>query len=270
MQKYIYLDTNAFEFLAESHLKLLEKWINGKNIKIIVSSSTISELSGKYNRFNEFNSFINNRNFSFIFLGRYSSLSGLEKKYYPNPFDIEEVSLNEEINQRLAGNPFDFNEIRNNRNFGNALNLQINAAKVNFPNTVIKWFSQNPPKNEHYSAPEKEKLKQKILDNLKIRLSTELNSSQIDLNYFKTDIIIIEFLFKKHLIQPIRNLKNGDFVDIQHVAYSPYMDYFITEKNNYDILQQIKKTTNLLNKTTIIKLAEFENFLANQNVTLRS
>lgn len=265
MQKYIYLDTNAFEFLAESKkaIGLFKNWINKKDIKIVISSATVSELSRKYNKFSEFNSFINDTIFSFLFLGRYSSLTELEKKYYPHLFDIEEVSLNEDINQRLAGKPFDFNEIKNNINFENALNSQINAAGINFPNTIINWFFQNPPKNKNYTTSEKERLKQKIFDNAKARLSTDLNTKEINLDYFKTDMVIIEFLFKKHLIQPIRNLRNSDFVDIQHVAYSPYMTYFITEKNNYDILKQIKKTTNLLDNTTIIKLTEFETFLNN-------
>ncbi|MEK6808587.1 MAG: hypothetical protein AABY14_02780, partial [Nanoarchaeota archaeon] len=95
-------------------------------------------------------------------------------------------------------------------------------------------------------------LRQKILDNCKTGF------------FSKADMIIIEFLFKKHLIQPKKGLENSDFADIQHIAYSPYMDYFITDKNNVDILKQIKKSTDLLNRTTMIKSkTEFKTFLSN-------
>lgn len=257
MKGLMYIDTNAFELIAEdiNNIDLFKKRVSNKS-KVVISSATVSELSRKYNKFKYFNCFINNPAFSFLLLGSYSSLTKLEKKYYPHPFNIEEVSLNEEIQQRLAGNPFNFNEIKNNVNFDNALNSQINAAEVSFPNTIIKWLTQNPPKDQYYSKSEKDELKQKILSNVKMRLSKELSSNNIDLNYFKTNMIIMEFIFKKHLIQPLRNLKNSDFADIHHIAYSPYMDFFITEKENANILLQIQNASSLLKNTKILNLEQ--------------
>lgn len=259
MEKLIYLDTNAFELIAEnkSYLIPFKKWIESKNSNVVISSATVSELTRKNNKFNDFNKLINDKEINFFFLGRYSLISGLEKKYYPNSFNLNEISLNEEINFRLKGKPFDFDEIKNNTNFVNALNSQINAAEISFPNIIIKWVFQNYSRDKNYSKTEKQKLKQTILSNVRMRLMNELNLDDVDLNYFKVDRIIIEFLFKKHLIQPIRNLKNSDFVDIQHIAYSPYMDYFLTEKENTNILSQIKNNSSLLQNTTIIDLGKF-------------
>ena len=71
-------------------------------------------------------------------------------------------------------------------------------------------------------------------------------------------MIIIESLIRKYLFNYSRNFDSHDFKDITHIAYSPYMHYFITEKNNQDILSQIKKSTQLLNETTIIKISDMK------------
>lgn len=47
-----------------------------------------------------------------------------------------------------------------------------------------------------------------------------------------------------------------------HISFSPYVEYFFTEGNNFDILDQIKKQTNLLNKTEIIRYSEVNNFIS--------
>ncbi|MBU1204580.1 MAG: hypothetical protein KKE93_01605 [Nanoarchaeota archaeon] len=260
MEKLTYLDTNAFQLIAEDkkYICLFKNWLRTKNSKLVISSSIISELVGKYKKFNEFNSLVNDKEINLFFLGSYSLLNKLEKKYYPTSFNLDEISLNEKINKTFEGKPFDFNEIASNINFKYALNSQTNAAEISFPNIIIKWFAMNPLKNGYYSEKEKQKLKQTISTNIQKKLLTELNMNKIDLNYFKTYMTIIEFMFRKHLIQPIKNLKNSDFVDIQHIAYSPYMDFFITEKENADILSQIKNNSSLLQKTIVLKLGDFK------------
>ena len=96
-----------------------------------------------------------------------------------------------------------------------------------------------------------------IENNMVSDLKAKMNLKDIDSSKIKTRMIINKSLMKKYLFNYTKNFDPNDFADIMHIAYSPYIKYFITEKNNSDILNQIKKETNLLNSTIIIKISDF-------------
>ena len=129
MSKYIYLDTNAFQFLTESDENLInfKKWLYKNKVKPILSSATISELFKFKDRFENFNSIINN--IKFVYLGAYVRISELEKECYPNKFNIIKIGLNKKIEEELKGSKFDFNDLAKSIRFKIALQNQIEEAK---------------------------------------------------------------------------------------------------------------------------------------------
>jgi hypothetical protein len=259
MQSYVYLDTNVFSLIA-GDLSIQSKFSSQfKKNKVVISTVTISELFEKETKFQSFNKLINNKNLDFLFLGAYPRIMQLEINNYPNNVNIETVSMNPIVSQILDGKPFDFSDLNKSKRFVAEVQNQRTRANQDFRKIIDKWKSKFPPDNNNsYSKQYQSKLRNMVKKNIKTDISKSLPDIDLDLSKFKTRLIIIESLIKKYLFNPIRNFDPNDFTDIMHIAYSPYMDYFITEKNNFDVLNQIKKATNLLDKTSIIKISEFK------------
>ncbi len=254
MWKYIYLDTNVFSLIAEDSAirKNFTSWVTQDKLKIVISEVTVDELSQKKSKFSLFNKFINNKKINILFLGAYCRISQLEIDNYPNNVDIECISMNQSINAVLNGKPFNFNNLIESKNFNSSIQKRNSIARNNFKQIVDKWRNKNPPDdNNSYSKQQQSKLRNKIIENVKSDLSKKCNDYNLNLSKFKTRMIIIESLIRKYLFNYSRNFDPNDFKDITHIAYSPYMHYFITEKNNFDVCNQIKRKTDLLKNTKL-------------------
>lgn len=260
MQNLIYLDTNVFSLISENSTikKNFIKWISDEKLNVIISVTTISELFAKEQKFELFNTLINNK-INFIFLGSYSRISTLEIQKYPNNVNIMELSLNNIVDNILQGRKFDFSELKKSAKFVSSVQKQKSVANSNFRQIIEKWKQLFPPDlTAKYSKQEQSKLMKMIERNVKSDIKQKHKIDNISLDKFKTRMIINKALMKKYLFNIPRKFDPNDFADIMHIAYSPYTKYFITEKNNFDVLDQIKKETNLLNNTEVIKISDFK------------
>ncbi|MFA5796971.1 MAG: hypothetical protein WC916_02960 [Candidatus Woesearchaeota archaeon] len=263
MDNLAYLDTNVFSLLSEdlSIQNNFVLWTKKNKSKVVISVTTLSELFQKESKFHLFNKLMNNSELHFLFLGSYTLVSQLEINNYPNNINIETLSLNEIISKLLEGKHFDFFDLKKSK-FAESVEKQKDAANREFRLIVSKWKKIFPPDNiNFYSKQQQTKLREMIIRNIKTSLSRNYNINNLDLSKLKTRMIINETLMKKYLFNYVRNFDPNDFADLMHIAYSPYMSFFITEKNNLDILEQIKKKTSLLSHTELIKISDLNNKL---------
>jgi hypothetical protein len=263
---YVYLDTNIFSLLSED-IELQEKfisWTRNINAKIIISVSTIGELFKKESKFNLFNSFINEARLNFMFIGAYSRLRNLEISNYPNSINLDLISLNTIISKISNGRLFNFFELKKSKKLTESINKLDLISELWFKETIDKWKQLYPPDKDVNTFSDKKKfeIKKMIYNNVLNKISKKLNVDNIDISKFKTNMIINEALFKKYLLNPTRKFDSNDFVDLMHISFSPYVDYFITEKNNSTILKEINKQTSFLEKTHILSYSEIKFFLA--------
>ncbi len=67
-------------------------------------------------------------------------------------------------------------------------------------------------------------------------------------------------LFYKYYIHG-QSPNKSDFLDFAHVSYSPYVDFYITEKNMANVLKRIKKENEILKCTEVVTVSDFINTL---------
>ena len=262
--KYVYLDTNVFSLVADRQ-KLVDRfsvWCKMKNLTLVISESLIDELSRKSSKIGKFNALINNGNINKMFLGAYSRITGLEFKHYPKTFDIMEISLTPAIEHLLKGRPFDLAELREHQGFMQSVRIRSDISKNDFRETIERMRQMYMPQNgESYTNQEKTKIAEEISNNVRKHIIKETGIEDPKMDYFRTRTIIPQALFRKYLFNRSRKFDPNDFLDITHIAYSPYMDIFITEADNADVLRQIKEKTNLLDKTAIRSYTDFKKIL---------
>ncbi len=78
--------------------------------------------------------------------------------------------------------------------------------------------------------------------------------SRFNISPFKSIKLYAEFIFYKYYLGNREPKELSDFGDLAHLHAIPYCEYAIIEKDNCEILNQIKHNENTLNLTTIKKM----------------
>ncbi len=265
--KLLLLDTNALS----NFLKSPKDWIKLIDSKYDISRTIISysifslmELYQKKYLFDEYMDFFSV--FPSAILDGYDSIfrkeieSYCKSKVVINPIVIAPYAL---VSNNSSVPREKLEEVLRLSGFYNRAKYWLDNRKI-ILNSIIKLKSNYPPKNKKYSLKEIEDFEylatiQQIMMR-DISFTKEIANkfgNEIDTNRFpsvRTTSYVVFYKFYPDNRKPLVS----DVIDIIISSLLPYVDYFITESNLYEIIRKIQKNNNFLSHLSYNKISEVE------------
>lgn len=269
--KLCLLDTNALSsFLQKpkTWINFFEKEFSFDKTVICYSAFTLSELYYRQELFDKYLDFFSV--FPPAILDGHESIFNKELEHYDScekinpivivPSSIQDVKLNpkEKLKLTIEKSSFLYNSDYWKKGQSEVLS-SIVALKKNFP-----------PKRDKYSIEDIEYFNM-IVSTSQISIRNREFASRIvqsgvtiDLNKFPSLKNTSYFVFYKFYPDKRKPI-NSDVFDIIISALLPYVDFFITEGNLYDIIRKIKMNHLFLENIEVYKLKDINKIIGKNN-----
>ncbi len=258
--KFIYLDTNILSELAKKKLpwKPLRDFLIKNDLTIAITGQHLVELAPVQKLHDEL-----------------VNLLLLLPSAYIKPWDMilrEELESHpEKRKDSLLLTPLNSMLLENNgvKKLSNQISSEkitrSNIDQTNYAKKMLKRFNQlkenfSPQFGSKYILKDEnlftfcivvQWLKDYDEDFL---LTFKEDATKININSFRSIQLYAQLIFYKYYLGNREPKDLSDFGDLAHLHAIPYCEYAIIEKDNCNILNQIKRNENTLNLTTIKKM----------------
>lgn len=262
-----YLDTCVWGEIIRSE-KLKEKFKNkfiGSNYLIALSQYTILEITRAKKFINPLDSLLYQLRCNVWMPSLYDQVIEMEIERYPNNYNLQWMPLSiitDEDNKNIM-NKFAKDQI--------IINTREEYMKYSCESFMcLEVFKKNfPPKNRSigYTQDEAELFAfGNSIEYLGRHFRSFLETFKHNISRYKPYKIKSLYirslvLFYKYYIHG-QSPNKSDFLDFAHVSYSPYVDFYITEKNMANVLKRIKKENEILKNTEVVTISDFLNTLS--------